>query len=87
MNRAGWASYLKGGVAMLTTFDRCDRCGARACYVALQGEYELMLCHHHGHKHKAALEEAGWYVEDYRADLGYLASLPEGAGVVKEGGA
>jgi hypothetical protein len=34
----------------------------------LKGDWELLLCRHHANKHKASLEDDGWYViEDKEA--------------------
>lgn len=48
----------------LTAQDRCDRCGARAAYVATKpGLADLMFCGHHYRAHKDKLIEQYWLIE------------------------
>ena len=43
-------------VAILTSADRCDRCGARAATrVILAGGHDLLFCGHHSRRYDQAL--------------------------------
>jgi hypothetical protein len=53
---------------LVTTRDRCDRCGARAqAVVIMKSERELLFCGHHTDKYQAALigQGANIYREGY----------------------
>jgi ribosomal protein L37E len=44
--------------------ERCDRCGARACYAATKaGCSELLFCGHHYREHKDKLIENYWLID------------------------
>lgn len=49
-----------------TAADRCDRCGARAYWIAekITGE-TLKFCNHHGEKHKYVLSDSGFILNNY----------------------
>lgn len=49
---------------MLTGTDRCDRCGAQACFVAFFEVSELMFCRHHGRLFLAKLQDSALEVFD-----------------------
>lgn len=49
---------------MLTTADRCDRCGAQAFYAAFLAAGVLTFCAHHGRQHMGALVEVAEEVFD-----------------------
>jgi len=46
-------------------FDKCDRCGFQAYFVATKDAMELTFCKHHGDDHVPALAERGWAVLDF----------------------
>jgi hypothetical protein len=51
--------------AVLTTADRCDRCGALAYIrVRLPNALELLFCAHHGRQHAAALAKVAVEIHD-----------------------
>lgn len=50
---------------ILTTTDRCDRCGARAYVrVLLPSRLELLFCAHHTREHPRALAEIAVEIHD-----------------------
>jgi hypothetical protein len=62
------ASLVSTAGSLLDAADRCDRCSAPARVLAvLSGGGELLLCGHHGRKHRSALEQIAVYVEDRSA--------------------
>lgn len=57
-------------VLPLTATDRCDRCGARAYVLAIfDGGSELLLCAHHGRKHRERLVETAAVIVDVSFEL------------------
>lgn len=53
----------------LTGHDRCDKCGSRAYFLALNETSELTFCGHHGLLYKLILESQGFIVFDETAAL------------------
>jgi hypothetical protein len=50
---------------MLSSLDRCDRCGAQAYVrVTLGGGGELMFCAHHARQHEEKLREMSASIHD-----------------------
>lgn len=50
---------------MLSSLDRCDRCGAQAYVrVTLGGGGELMFCAHHARQHEEKLREMSALIHD-----------------------
>lgn len=50
---------------MLSSLDRCDRCGAQAYVrVTLGGGGELMFCAHHARQHEDKLREMSALIHD-----------------------
>lgn len=50
---------------MLSSLDRCDRCGAQAYVrVTLGGGGELMFCAHHARQHEEKLREMSANIHD-----------------------
>jgi hypothetical protein len=50
---------------MLSSLDRCDRCGAQAYVrVTLGGGGELMFCAHHARQHEERLRELSAVIHD-----------------------
>lgn len=46
----------------LTLVDRGDCCSAQARMLVGKDQYRLMLCFHHGAKHRATLLQQGWEI-------------------------
>jgi hypothetical protein len=65
-------------VAILTSADRCDRCGARAATgVILAGGHDLLFCSHHSRRYDEARLAVASAMESQMADA--LGVLPGGA--------
>lgn len=57
-------------VAVLTTEDRCDRCGAQAyLYVELRSGGELLFCGHHARQYGPELRKLAVAVHDQTGSL------------------
>ena len=50
-------------VVPLRSFDRCDRCNARAVGRATRRSSVLLLCGHHTEQYGSELQAAGWELE------------------------
>jgi hypothetical protein len=60
---------------LLTTLDRCDRCGARAYVrVLLPSRLELMFCAHHSRQYASALAEIAVEIQDETERLAQIAA-------------
>jgi len=65
---------------MLSTLDRCDRCGAQAYVrVTLGGGGELMFCAHHARQHEDKLREVAALIHDETERLVAAASAADDA--------
>jgi hypothetical protein len=65
-------------VAVLTSADRCDRCGAQAATrVMLAGGYDLLSCSHHSRRYDEAQQAVANAMESQMADA--TGVLPGGA--------
>jgi hypothetical protein len=60
---------------LLTSLDRCDRCGARAYVrVLLPSRLELMFCAHHSRQYASALAEIAVEIQDETERLARIAA-------------
>jgi hypothetical protein len=60
---------------VLTSVDRCDRCGARAyVLVMLPNALELLFCAHHGRQHAVALAKVAVEIHDETRRLAGIAA-------------
>jgi hypothetical protein len=60
---------------LLTTVDRCDRCGAQAYVrVLLPGGRELLFCAHHNRQHASALAKVAVEIQDETRRLAPIAA-------------
>ena len=65
-------------VAVLTSTDRCDRCGARAATrVILAGGHDMLLRSHHSRRYEEAQQAVARAMESQMADA--MGVLPGGA--------
>lgn len=64
---------------MLTTSDRCDRCGAQAFYAAFFASGVLMFCAHHGRQHMSSLVEIAEEIFDGTAAINKKPSISANA--------
>ena len=65
---------------MLSSLDRCDRCGAQAYVrVTLGGGGELMFCAHHARQHEDKLREVSAHIHDESERLAATPSLADEA--------
>ena len=60
---------------LLTSVDRCDRCGAQAYVrVLLPGRLELLFCAHHNRQHASALAKIAVGIQDETGRLARVAA-------------
>jgi hypothetical protein len=70
MSATALSSATPAPAPVLTTSDRCDRCGAQAClHVELRSGGELLFCGHHARRYAPKLRTLAVALDDQTGSL------------------